>query len=174
MHLTSRSLFIGLLIGGLIFSQPVIILAQQNSVEVQAKLDAERDADADVDKRLWILMGGGMFVVTTGLTLFGIGEACKSGLQSSSPGDACAGALISIIGIPALTGYGMNAIINRIPPPPAERLLGKSPQYINFYNDAYKKRVKRVRSYSVLAGTLISGVGIIAGAVISEKIKRSE
>ena len=37
----------------LIFSQPVIILAQQDSVGVQAKINAERDATTDVNKLLW-------------------------------------------------------------------------------------------------------------------------
>ena len=40
---TSLTIFLALLMAVLTFSHPVVILAQQNSVEIQAKHDAKSD-----------------------------------------------------------------------------------------------------------------------------------
>lgn len=41
----------------LMFSMPFVTLAQQNSVESEARADAEADAEADTDQRFWFVVG---------------------------------------------------------------------------------------------------------------------
>ncbi len=50
--------------------------------------------------------------------------------------------------------------------PPATRLLGKSPEYVAFYTDAYRRKAKTLKVESALGGcifgSLISAVFIVA------------
>ena len=41
------------------------------------------------------------------------------------------------------------------PNPPATRLLGKSPEYIAVYSDAYKKEAKKIQAQKALQGCLV-------------------
>ena len=52
------------------------------------------------------------------------------------------------------------AIIDK-PTPPADRLLGKSPDWINAYTKAYQKSMKRYRAESSALGC-ITGTGVLA------------
>lgn len=52
------------------------------------------------------------------------------------------------------------------PPPPAEALLGKSPEYVSFYIETYREKAKRLQVHGAtegcVAGGCISGVSFIA------------
>ena len=45
--------------------------------------------------------------------------------------------------------------------PPPERLLGKSPEYIEAYTHAYKSRAGLLRKIFVTAGSITSNLGIM-------------
>lgn len=53
----------------LIFSTPLLVIAQQNSIVLEAQLAAERDAKADVNQLNWRLFGLGMAFIGGGCIL---------------------------------------------------------------------------------------------------------
>ena len=100
----------------LTFSMPFVTFAQQNSLQAEAIVAAERDAQNDVDKGLWFLGG-------------------------------CFGGVIGVI-----IAYGVE------PSPPATRLLGKSPEYVAFYTQAYAEKAKKLQTNSALGGCCVSAL----------------
>ena len=57
------------------------------------------------------------------------------------------------------------------PAPPATRLLGKSPEYVAFYTDAYRDTAKGRQTFGAIGGCIINGLltaVFIAGAVAAE------
>ena len=134
------------LIAILTVNLPFSAIAQQNSGSVEAKIAAERDAEADVSKPLWF---------GTGCLLFGVSGGCVGGLGLESP--LAEGMLLSLW---AAGTAGSNFYR---PDPPAERLLGKSPEYVAFYTDAYKAKRGQLHATWTTIGC-VSG-GLAAGAV---------
>ena len=64
-----------------------------------------------------------------------------------------------------LVGCALPLIVvlyNEIAPvsPPAHRLLGKSPMYVEWYTKAYKQQIRSSRRIAALAGTVIGTVGL--------------
>ena len=101
-------------------SVPLQCLAQQDSVALKAKADAEYDAEDDVNTALWLSAGG----------ILGVAGTC-------------------LLGAVAVGG----AYVYQ-PVPPADRLLGKSVEYVNFYTDAYKARIRRLQLVAATKGTV--------------------
>ena len=98
---------------------PLRCLAQQQStVALDAKTDAEYDAEDDVNTALWLTAGG----------ILGVAGNC-------------------LLGSLAVGG----AFVYQ-PVPPAERLLGKSAEYVSFYTDAYKARMRRLQLVAATKG----------------------
>ncbi len=102
------------LLAALTFSMPFVTLAQQNSLQAEVIVAAERDAQNDVNKGLWFLGG-------------------------------CFGGVIGVI-----IAYSVE------PSPPATRLLGKSPEYVTFYTQAYAEKAKKLQTNSALGGCCVS------------------
>ena len=128
MKIRSTFHVLALLMAVLIFSMPVVTFAQQAAAEAEQRkaiADAERDAEARVNKGLW----------------FGVG------------------CLTTVIG--TVLAYSLP------PTPPAQQLVGKSPEYVNFYTEAYKAKAKSVQGRSALigAGITLGGVAITYGAI---------
>ena len=48
------------------------------------------------------------------------------------------------------------------PPPPASTLLGKSPEYVTFYTDAYQAKVKNIQGRTAIYGCVIGGAACVA------------
>lgn len=100
----------------LVFSMPFVSLAQRSvtgmssRAQAQAISDAERDAEASVNKSVWFLAG-------------------------------CFG---NILGFLTAQTYDR--------PVPTVPLLGKSPEYVAFYTDAYRKKTKQIQVSSVVPG----------------------
>ena len=171
----------------LTFSLPFATLAQQNSVRVkaktaeaqdanvirsEAKVAAEQHASRDINKLLWFSAGVGVAIV--GSTI-GAGIGCVVG-SSINPGTytegfffpdyapseaQCIGPFIgmAIGGLAPLIGiYGYQGN------PPPERLVGKSPEYVVFYTDAYKAKTRSIRTKWAAGGGLI-GVGVGIGCL---------
>ena len=143
-HATFHTLVV--LTAVLTFSTSFGTLAQQNSGSVEAKIAAERDAEADVSKPLWF---------GTGCLLFGVSGGCVDGLGLESP-------LVEVI-FPSLWAAGIAGSYFYRPDPPAERLLGKSPEYVAFYTDAYK--AKRGQLHATWTTIGCASGGLVAGAV---------
>ena len=99
---------------------PLRCFAQQDSVALKAKADAEYDAEDDVNTALWLSAGG----------VLGIAGTC-------------------LLGAVAVGGA---YVYQRVPP--ADRLLGKSTTYVNFYMDAYKARMRRLQLVAATKGAL--------------------
>ena len=119
-HLKSRFKILVFLMAMLTFSMPFVTFTQQNSLQAEAIVAAERDAQADVNKGLWFL------------------------------GGCLGGAVVPMI-----------AYVVELPPP-VTRLLGKSPEYVAFYTDAYKAKAKTLRVQGALGGFIISGLVMVA------------
>ena len=97
---------------------PLQCFAQRNTVALEAKTDAEYDAEDDVNTALWLAAGG----------VLGIAGNC-------------------LLGSLAIGG----AYVYQ-PVPPTERLLGKSAEYVSFYTDAYKARMRRLQLVAAAKG----------------------
>lgn len=149
---TTRSSFLALFMTVLIFSTPFTTLAQQISVEEQVKTAAKRDAETDTNKLLWAgvgcavpfcgLLGGIAGLLATSDLLFHEGPAYT----------ACFGAALGCL-------FPIGPILSQ-PIPPPERLLGKSPEYVDFYTNAYETETRRLRIKSASRGGII-GFGLL-------------
>ena len=119
MKIRSTFHFFALVMTVLIFSMPIVTLAQQTSVDTDAVAAAEADAEADVNKLLWFAAG------------------CVA------------------------PGLGTIASYVVEPTPPAGRLMGKSPEYVASYTDAYKAKSKNLQTRTALMGCAV-GCGVSA------------
>ena len=135
----------------LLFSAIPVSLAQQNSVQAQA----EADASADISKADWFMLGGwgsalGCFLGCAGGCFLG-GLLPHNGTQEDF---ALAGTIL--LGVCAVPTTVFIYPHNVTPPP--ERLLGKSPEYIATYTQAYKSRTTLLRKIFVTAGSITSNL----------------
>ena len=161
MNLKFQSLFMVLLMVMLIFSHPFVILAQQNSVESQAKIAAERDANANVNRLLWtgagclsVYLGGGVGTVI-GASIIESGNLLEN-TEEGILGGVCVGGLVC-----GLFSWG---VISYRSYPPPERLIGKSPEYIDVYTNVYKTRTRQRRGQYVVGGC---GLAVVIGMIVS-------
>ena len=65
-----------------------------------------------------------------------------------------------VLGTVGLLGAGLYE-----PSPPAERLLGKSPEYVLIYADAYRGKTKHIQVRSAFIGCL--GGSVVSGCVLA-------
>ena len=147
----------------LIFSTMPVSLAQQDSVKAQAEADASADM-SDMSKAKWFLLGG---VGSTAGCLLGCVGGSLLGRPSYASGNSqtnlmlAGSVLCGICAVPiAVFRYPHNVT------PPSERLLGKSPKYMEAYTQAYKSRTALLRKIFVTAGSIVSNLGVMTGVVI--------
>ncbi len=170
-NLTSRSSLLALLMAVLIFSTSFTIFAEQKSVEVQAKIAAERDAETDVNKLLWGSVGVpvGAFCSLVGAATIVIGalSAVSNEFIGAEATSSCITVLLlSEPAVCACVGLGcglslFTAIgITRPSNPPPERLIGKSPEYVDFYINAYRAKARRLKGLSTAMGAA-GGCGFV-------------
>ena len=152
----------------LTFSLPFAACAQQNSVHVaaetdaaqdvnamrfEAKVAAERDASNDINKLSWFGAGvgtlaagclGGIVGMLVGNSIAPRDSSEPSGLM---PFDDISGGAVVVGSVGCAVGLSLPiwAIYKYQPPPPPERLIGKSPEYIEFYTEAYKAETRSIR-----------------------------
>ena len=147
----------------LLFSTMPVGLAQQNSAQAQAEADASADM-SNMSKAEWFISGGlgsavGCFLGGAGGCLLGkVNPGSTSGTFSETQlYFAAAGAiLLGVCAVPtAVFVYPHNAT------PPPERLLGKDPEYIEAYTQAYKSRIALLRKIFVTAGSIASNLGVM-------------
>ena len=147
----------------LLFSTTPVSLAQLNAVKAQAETDASADM-SDMAKAKWFLLGGlgstvGCLIGCAGGCLLGsVNRGYTSNSVSNTQANfAFAGAiLLGVCAVPiTVFGYPHNVT------PPPERLLGKSPAYIQAYTQAYKSRTVLLRKIFVTAGSVASNLGVM-------------
>ena len=63
------------------------------------------------------------------------------------------------------TGLGTIVAYVMEPSPPASRLMGKSPEYVAFYTDAYKSKAKSIQGRTALTGCGIT-LGVYAAYIV--------
>lgn len=51
------------------------------------------------------------------------------------------------------------------PRPPAHRLLGKSPMYVQYYTEAYQQHIRYLRRNALLVGSLV-GITSVGGCIV--------
>ena len=154
----------------LTFTMPFATLAQHNSVRVaaetaaaqdantirfDAKVAAERDANSDIDKLLWFAAGVGTCCIGGGIGGLAGGfignfiaprdPSAPSGLMPFD--DISGGAVVGgCVGITVGLILPIRAIYNYQASPPPERLIGKSPEYVEFYTNAYAAKSRSLRT----------------------------
>ena len=152
----------------LVFSLPFATYAQQNSVPVaaetaaaqdanairfEAKVAAERDASNDINKLSWFGAGVGTLAAgclgaTVGMFVFNfIAPPPEPRLDFMPLLDISGGAVVvGCVGFAAGLILPIRAIYKYQSPPPPERFIGKSPEYVEFYTDAYMAKSRSLRT----------------------------
>ena len=142
----------------LLFSMMPVSLAQQDSVQAQAKADASADM-SDMSKAKWFLLGA---VGSTAGCLLGCVGGSLLGGPSYASGNSQANLMLAgsvLCGVCAVPIAVFRYPHNVTPPP--ERLLGKSPEYMEAYTQAYKSRTVLLRKIFVTAGSIVSNLGVM-------------
>ena len=121
----------------LLFSFSMLSLADN------ARVDARRDAERDVNDTVWALTGFSVPLLMGGYYMAG-------GTTGSS--------ISYTVFVP---GVVVGAVSQYYPiSPRSDRFLGKSPAYVSAYVDAYESEVKSLRRRSLLWG-FGSGIGLL-------------
>ena len=162
----------------LVFSLPFATYAQQNSVRVaaetaaaedantmrfEAKVAAEQHASLDINKLSWFGAGVGTLAAgcVGGIVGMFVGDFIalrdSSGPSGLMPFDDISGGAIvgGCVGCAVGLILPMRAIYNYQSPPPPERLIGKSPEYVEFYTDAYMAKSRSLRIKWAAVGTIL-------------------
>ena len=168
-----------LMVSTLTFSMSSISVAQQNLVQTEvtkaaaeqdakvvnfeAKIAAEQDASKDINRFLWFGAGIGACCIAAPIGGF---AGCLVG-ELIAPTNS-SGLLYFEIGTGATVGFFVGAAVGTLAPligissykghPPPERLIGKSPEYVEFYTNAYRAKARSLRTQSAAAGAAI-GLG---------------
>ena len=131
-------------------------------IKIQAKYDAEQDADNAFYEWIWIGLGG-TGVALTGFAGGGIGALAGVTILQSDDAVTTACLTIGCIGAGSVffMGGAVYGIYKWFPVTlPPERLIGKSPEYVQAYTAAYKKRIGWLRASraTIGAGGLNTGI----------------
>ena len=113
--------------------------------QLEALAAAEQDVSRDVNKLLWFSAGVGSVVIIGPLGAYA-GNVVIGGTIDPVSG-VLAGFVIGATG-------PLFLIDNYDPDPPSERLVGKSPEYIDYYTKTYKSKAKSIRKRSATVGCL--------------------
>ena len=115
--------------------------------QLEALVAAEQDASRDVNKLRWFSAGLASAVIGGPVGAF-------AGLVIGETIDPFSGILMGfVVGATA----PLFLIDNYDPDPPSERLVGKSPEYIDYYTKTYKNKTKSIRKRSATVGCLFGG-----------------
>lgn len=143
-----------------IFSMPLYASEQE-----QARLQAAEDAKQDFKSFRWITTGAGCWLIGTivgGLTAEGLDRISSGGLDDIG----------SIVAISCLVGISASCFpafilsdaipIRTLP----DRLLGKSPAYIEAYTLEYTSKIKQYRRKRLIMGIPMTGVCFLGMGLI--------
>ena len=140
------------------FAEEPLPVEDVNAMRLQAaESDAKRDADNDMKRSVPFFTGMGS--AFAGVMCLGLTERSLHTLSTDlQEGIGCC-ALAAAGALPFAGALIMHR--NNPPPPPIERLIGKHPEYVKAYVDAYGKKMRSKHDRIVFAGTAV-GCGIIA------------
>ena len=153
----------------LIFSTTPVGFAQQNSMVAQAKADANSDM-SDMSKAMWFMLGG--LGSTAGCLLGCVGGIALGARLDPvgasffpTPSEAgCAAGCAILLGALAVP-IGVHMYPHNAMPPP-ERLLGKSPEYIEAYTQIYKSKIASLRKTLVTKGSIAGNLGCVGATLL--------
>ena len=157
-----------LLIVTLILVMPSFSEIEQQNEQTDANvpLNAKTDAENDFNGAPWFVAGSVPILATIAGTIVGlmIGTSHDAGNDSF----VCAPSGAQVIGT-CLGGHVLALVpclavgisINQFQPGsiPAERFIGKTPEYIEVYTATYKRETRRLRLEFVIIGGAITGCG---------------
>lgn len=138
---------------------PPMPLAAAHPIASQAKADAQRDAENDVKKRLWVGVGLASCCVSAPIAATVSGTAA---VVSNGIGECTVSAYLIGYAIGGIAPFlGIFSHQGRVP---SHRLIGNASEYVGFYSQAYRQNVRAIRLRWALAG---GGIGclITAGAL---------
>ena len=149
----------------LIFSMMPVSFAQQQSLQAEAEADAHRDVNRDMRESLWFMSGlvGSSVGAVTGC-LSGILGGMLIGDFNILPNDVPP---VESCGLGGILLFGILAVPISVhlyphtPRPPPERLLGKTPEYVATYTQAYRSKTISLRKRWVTAGSITSNLSIL-------------
>lgn len=149
----------------LIFSMMPVSFAQQQSLQAEAKADAHRDVNRDMKEILWFTAGlVGSSVGTVTGCLSGVLGGMLIGDFNILPNDVPP---VESCGLGGILLFGILAVPISVhlyphtPRPPPERLLGKTPEYVAAYTQAYRSKTISLRKRWVTAGSITSNLSIL-------------
>ena len=148
---------IAVFVACILFSPSVASIVASTNEITAARIAGENDAKGFQ----WKWFAAGYLTPILFISAAWAIEESDSGVFDDVPSSYCA----VTYGIIALTPTVFSLIHS--PVPPADRLLGKSPDWVNAYTQAYQRGVKRHRAAASLGGcvagtaTLVSTVGLI-------------
>ena len=137
-----------------------------NAMRLEAKVAAERDASNDINRLSWFNAGVGTFAAGCLGGIVGmLGMLVGDSIASRDSSDAvivggCVGCAVGLIlPIRAIYKYQSPPPSQSTPipmdvydliykyqsPPPSERLIGKSPEYVEFYTHVYMAKSRSLR-----------------------------
>lgn len=143
--------FAALMVTVLTLRLPMLSLAEQTSVTdltTIAKWDAELDASRDTNKTVWFLSGMVPVCLVAALTV----ASDQTGAEYDEASRHFAPNYFAPI-------VGMAVALIYSPSPPTERFIGKSPEYISAYTDAYRSKARWLQAQWA-AGGAATGCGV--------------
>ena len=140
------------------FAEEPLAVEDVNATRLQAaESDAKKDADNDMRRSVPFFTGMGS--AFAGVMCLGLTELTLRTFPSDlQEGIGCC-AIAAAGALPFVGALIMHR--NNPPPPPIERLIGKHPEYVKTYIDAYGKKMRSKHERTVFAGAA-AGCGIIA------------
>ena len=133
------------------------------ALQIEALVAAEKDASRDVNKLGWFSAGLATSVIIGPLAAYAgnvigakIDPETGSGLlffDAVSDGELIGTFVGFVIGVAG----PLILIYNYDPDPPSKRLVGKPPEYIDYYTQTYKAKAKSIRKRSATGGCLFTG-----------------
>ena len=151
-----------------------------DAIHLQAKTDAESDASQDANALAYF--GAGVSVPFAAAPC-GYMTGCVSALiVENGPGSSsCITASLGSAKyyLPVITALAGSAAVlslliayhSRPPNPPPERLIGKSPKYVQFYAKVYRSKMRSYRMRAVAAGSIVGCTAMtIMSAIIFPNI----
>ena len=149
-------------------------------IGLQAKTDAESDASHDANALAYL--GAGVSIPFAAAPC-GYMTGCVSALIVEN-GQGSSSCITASLGsakyyLPVITAVAGSAAVlslliayhSRPPNPPPERLIGKSPKYVQFYAKVYRSKMRSYRMRAVAAGSIVGCTAMtIMSAIIFSNI----
>ena len=160
----------------LTFSMPFTVLAQQKSVHTEvskaaAELDrkpttlevkviAEQDASNDFNDFLWFSVGLGVSYIG------GVGGGFAGGIIGDGIGLGQSDIYGVVLGTIAGIVASLRVVYKSSVHVPTWRLIGKSPEYVELYTEAYRRKMRHLQTVQAAAGTVAGCALPIIGCLV--------